>query len=103
MDGLSGSVGFEEPAAMGKFAACDAAVTAPCFGMLTGPTNRWPRLGKVSIQFSPPGSSPNTRRRAASCSEVGLLDSETGPGGFQQRVIGNRDTPSLHQHAQQCD
>src|SRR5215813_1254912 len=35
--------------------------------------------------------------------EVALLDSETGPAGFHQRVLGNRDTPSLYEHAQQCD
>jgi hypothetical protein len=36
MDGLSGSMGFEEPAVTGKFAACDAAVTAPWSRMLAG-------------------------------------------------------------------
>jgi hypothetical protein len=35
--------------------------------------------------------------------EVALLDSETGPSGVHQRVLGNRDTPLLHEHAQQCD
>ena len=35
--------------------------------------------------------------------EVALLDSETGPRGFHQRVLGNRDAPSLHEHAQQCN
>jgi hypothetical protein len=35
--------------------------------------------------------------------EVALLDSETGPSGFHQRVLGNRDTPFLYEHAQQCD
>ena len=40
IDSLSGTLGLEEPAAIGKFVACDAAVTAPCSRGLAGPTNR---------------------------------------------------------------
>ena len=35
--------------------------------------------------------------------EVALLDSETRPRRFHQRILGNRDTRLLHQHAQQCN
>ena len=28
---------------------------------------------------------------------------ETGPRGFHQRVPGNRNSPLLHEHPQQCD
>jgi len=81
MDGLSGSVGFEEPAAMGKFAARVVAVragtsfVAVSAAILTTPTNRKPLRGTVRINrcFSP--LSPIALR--AALMRVVKFDSET--------------------------
>src|SRR5215831_4293003 len=96
MDGLSGSAGFEEPAVIGKFVACDAAVTAPWSRMLAGPTKLEPILAARLLPKHP-------TQGGDLHGEVALLDSETGPRGFHQRVLGNRDAPSFHEHAQQCN